>query len=154
MKIDKPYDLFVATLNNPQATTYDLMSNNMTPENTSLYTKEDYKSSKYVQDSFKTSNGEFDELAFDDFYKAASAHYNLMTNEKYLEDLNEITYSPFDITRPLNAKTANVEVKFSKDINPFKQLYGRTEIYSVDDSNLSLRELAQQSKIYDPSNDK
>ena len=40
MKIDKPYDLFVATINNPNATTYDLMSNNMNPENTSLYSKE------------------------------------------------------------------------------------------------------------------
>ena len=113
MKIDKPYDLFVATINNPNATTYDLMSNNMNPENTSLYSKEEYKSSKYIQDSFKTEDGKFDDLAFDNFYKTASNHYNLMTNEKYLEDINQIEYSPFDVTRPFQSKTANIEVSFS-----------------------------------------
>ena len=149
MELKKPNDMFVATVMNPQATTYDLMSINLNPENTSLYSKDDYKKSKFVQDKFKKEDGSFDDLAFNDYYKLAQVHYELMSNEMYLSSLDEVQYSPFDITRPKDAKTSRIEVQFAKDYNPFKQLYGRTGIYSVDDSNLSLRELAQRNKVFD-----
>lgn len=149
MELKKPNDMFVATVMNPQATTYDLMSTNLNPENTSLYSKDDYKKSKFVQDKFKKEDGSFDDLAFNDYYKLAQVHYELMSNERYLSSLDEVQYSPFDITRPKDAKTSRIEVQFAKDYNPFKQLYGRTGIYSVDDSNLSLRELAQRNKVFD-----
>ena len=41
-----------------------------------------------------------------------------------------------------------------KDVNPFKQLYSRTGVNTVDTNNLSLRELAQQSKIFDVKTNK
>ena len=68
MEITKPNDIFVASLNNPSATTYDLMTLNITPDNTSLYSKDDYKQSKLVQDTFKTPDGKFDDLGFDEAF--------------------------------------------------------------------------------------
>lgn len=153
MEITKPNDLFVASLNNPQATTYDLMSANLTPDNTSLYTKDEYKGTKFVQDRFKNDKGQFDDVAFDSFYNKVSNQYKEMTDDTFLKGLDTIKYSPFDITRPKGADTYKVSVEFSKDYNPYKQTYSRTGINSIEDGNLTLRELAQKSKVYDPEAD-
>ena len=150
MEIKKPNDIFVATINNPNATTYDLMTLNLNPDNTELLSKDDYTESKSVKDMFTDEDGKFDELAFNNAYSLAAAHFLEMTDDKYIKSLSEVQYSPFDITRPKNAKTFNVNVEFSKDYNPFKDKYSRSGINSIDQSNLSLREIAQQSKVYDP----
>ena len=150
MEITKPNDIFIATINNPNSTTYDLMSAQLSPDNTSLFPKEEYKASKYVQEKFKTPDGKFDDIAFNNFFALAENHYKEMTDDAYLKSLDEVEYSPFDITRPKNAKTFKVNVEFSKEINPLKQLYSRTGINSIDASPLSLREIAQQGKIFDP----
>jgi hypothetical protein len=154
MKITKPNDILVATINNPNSSTYDLMSIGLTPENTSFFPDKDtYKSSNYIKDIFKTEDGKFDDVSFDNFYNLASYHYQNMSDEVYLKSLDEVEYSPFDITRPKEAKTFKVGVKFEKEINPFRQLYSRTGINSIDESPFSLREIAQQEKIYDPDTD-
>lgn len=149
MEITKPNDIFVATFNNPKATTYDLMSMGVTPENTSLFKKEEYEKSPFVQDRFKTESGEFDSVSFNEFYKLAQINYQTLTDEDYLEKLDTIMYSPFDVTRPKEAKTFNINVTFEKDYNPYKDLYSRTGINSVTPGHLSLRELAQTEKIFD-----
>ena len=151
MEITKPNDMFVASINNPNATTNDLMSLKLDANNTSLFSKADYKATKLVQDKFKTPDGKFDDIAFNNAYAQASNHYAQMTNDDYVKSLSQVTYSPFDITRPKDAKTSSIDVEFSKDFNPFKQLYSRSGINSIDDGQFSLRELAQQSKIFDPT---
>lgn len=151
MEIKKNNDILVATLNNPGATPEDLMSLNLTPDNTSLYTKEQYKESNFIKQAFRDENGNFDDLAFDDFYKIASNHYKEISDNQYLDNLNKVIYSPFDVTRPKDSKTFSVNVEFAKDYNPFRQSYSRTAINSIDDNLLSLRELAQQSKVFDPT---
>lgn len=153
MEIIKPNDLFVASFNNPQATTYDLMSADLNPNNTSLYTKDEYKNTEFVRNRFRDENGQFDDVAFDNFYNKVASQYKEMTDDTFLKGLDTIKYSPFDITRPKEAETYRVSVEFSKDYNPYKQLYSRTGINSIDDGNLSLRELAQKSKVYDPETD-
>jgi hypothetical protein len=147
MEITKPNDILVASINNPGATTYDLMSMNLNPDNTSLYKKDQYEQSKFIQDNFKDDSGKFDQEAFNEFYKGVEYSYYQMTNEAYLDGLKDIQYSPFDIARPRDSKTYKVEVEYSKDYNPFKLGYSRTGINSITDNDLSLRELAQQSKV-------
>ncbi len=149
MELKKPNDIFVATINNPMATTYDLMSSEINPENTSLYTKDEYKEFPFIKKMFTTEDGNFDNLSFDKFYDVAEGHYNRLTEVDYLNSLDQVWYSPFDITRPKEAKTFNVSVEYGKDFNPFKQTYGKTDVFSVDESNFSLRELAQRGKIFD-----
>lgn len=150
MEIRKPNDIFVATINNPQATTYDLMTLDLNPDNTDLLSKDEYKESKYVKDMFTGEDGKFNDIAFDNAYTAAAYHFQEMTDDKYIQSLSEVQYSPFDITRPKDAKTFNVNVEFAKDFNPFKDRYSRSGINSIDPSSFSLRELAQQSKVFDP----
>ncbi len=124
MEINKPNDILVATLNSPNATAYDLMSNNILGNNTSFYSKDEYKKSKYVQDAFKKEDGKFDDVAFEGAYKVAQDKYTQLTNDQYLKGLDKMVYSPFDITRPKDAKTFNVGTIYSRDINPFKELKG------------------------------
>ena len=150
MEISKPNDIFVATLNNPEATSYDLMSLNINPENTSLYSKDEYKQTKLIQDKFKDADGVFDDLAFDEAFNKAQSHYKDLTDDVFLKSLDEVQYSPFDISRPKDAKTFKIDVEYSKEYNPFKETYSRTGINSISSNTLSMRELAQQEKVFDP----
>lgn len=118
MEIKKPNDILVATINNPELTPYDLLSNNITGENTSLLPKDAYKQSKYIQDTFKQDNGKFDDAAFNEVYKMAQNKFYNLTNEQYLKELDEVKYSPFDVTRPKFAKTFSVSAKMEKEYNP------------------------------------
>lgn len=152
MDTRKPNDIFVAVLNNPAVTPFDLLSNNLNGENTSLLSKEDYKKSKFVQDSF-SQDGTFNEQAFNKMYDLAKSRYTQMTNDQYLDSLDNLEYSPFDITRPKEAKTFSVGAIYGKESNPFETLKGWTGIDSINDSNLSLREIAQKNKVYDPKTD-
>ena len=76
MEISKPNDIFVATLNNPEATSYDLMSLNINPENTSLYSKDEYKQNEKIIQAFTSPDGKFDDNAFNTFYNKALSSYN------------------------------------------------------------------------------
>jgi hypothetical protein len=153
MNITKPNDIFVAILDNPNVTPFDLISNNIVGDNTSLYPKEDYKESEFIKDKFTKSDGEFDEESFNRMYQLATDKYVQLTNEEYINNLDNIEYSPFDITRPKNAKTYSVGSIYTTEVNPFQTLKGWTGIGSVEDSPLSMRELAQKSKVYDPLTD-
>lgn len=150
MEIKKPNDILIATLNNPGATAYDLLSNNITGENTSLLSKDDYKKSNYIQDNFKDENGKFDEIRFNQAYDLAQYNYYNLTNQEYLEGLDKVEYSPFDITRPKLAKTFSVSSTIKKELNPFDIRKGWAGIDTVIESPLSQREQAQRSKVLDP----
>lgn len=146
---NKTKDMFLATMYNPSATTYDFFNNDITPANTRLLDKDFYEKQDIVKEKFLTDDGKFDRVNFDNFYNLALHNYNLMSNEKTIEKLDSVDYDPFDNTKPFGGPTFNVDVKFSKDINPFKQLYSRDYVNSITESNFSLRELAQRGKVYD-----
>lgn len=154
MEITKPNDILITTLNQPQLTPYDLLSNNINGTNTSLLSKEEYKQSPYVQKAFTGEDGKFNDVSFDQAYNLAQQNFFQLTNQEYLKGLDEIKYSPFDLTRPKFADTFKVSATMEKEYNPFKEKRGWTGIGSVDLSNLSLREIAQQGKIFDPETGK
>lgn len=149
MNNDKLNDMLLETLANPSAKAYDFLSNGITAENTQILDKEEYKRKQTIQDQFKLSDGKFDEIGFNQAYQVALHNYNQISNEELVKKMDQVEYDPFDLTRPKNARTWSVDVKFSQDINPFKQLYSRDSINSITESNLSLREIAQQGRIHD-----
>lgn len=149
-EITKPNDILVATVNNPTSSTYDFLSAQLNPQNTSFLSKDQYKETQFVKDRFTTKDGDFDDISFNNAYKAAALHYQEMSDENYLAGLSEMEYSPFDVTRPIGSKTYNVSVEYDVDYNPFKKVYSRTGINSVDEGPLSIREIAQRGKVYDP----
>jgi hypothetical protein len=124
MEIKKPNDILIATLSNPQLTPYDLLSNDINGSNTSLFSKDEYKQSEYVQKAFEGEDGKFDEVSFDKAYNLAKNNFYLLTNQEYLKSLDQIEYSPFDVTRPKFAQTRNVSASFEKEHNPFLERKG------------------------------
>ena len=148
-EITKPNDMLVAKINNPMSSTYDFLSAKLTPQNTSLLFPDEYKQTQFVKDAFRTEDGQFDDIAFNEAYKAAAYNYQEMADEQYLANLDEMDYSPFDVTRPKFAKTYDVSVEYDRDFNPYKRLYSRSGINSIDDNPLSVREIAQRGKVYD-----
>ena len=64
----KPNDMFLATINNPNAKTYDFINNNVTSENTQILSKDDYRHKDTIQAQFTNEEGKFDDVMFDNFY--------------------------------------------------------------------------------------
>ena len=147
MENKQPNDIFVALLQKSDASVFDLAASDMVPANTQLLPMDDYKQSDVVQQMFKTPTGAFDEDAFGKTYKKAAELYNTLDTDKTLASALE--YDPMDFTAPQNSKKIDVRPIAHKDINPFKNLYTRTGVNTVDTNSLSLRELAQQAKVFD-----
>lgn len=146
--MEKINDMLLATLANPQAKTFDFLDNNVLPENTQMLSREEYKSKKSIKDRF-TSNDKFDEEAFNQAYDVALYNYNTISDEDFIQKLHTVEYSPFDVTRPINADTFDVSVRFGDDYNPMRNLYSRGGINTISEGKYSQRELAQASKVYD-----
>lgn len=149
----KQNDMLLATLANPGAKPHDFLNNDLNPENTQLLDKDFYKSKRVIKEQFTLPDGKFDEQGFNNAYNLALNNYNLISNEESLKELEKVEYDPFDAMRPVGSQVYSVDVKFSKDYNPFKQVYSRSSINSIDKSKLSLKEIAQQGKIYDIDTD-
>lgn len=151
--MNKTNDMLLETLANPSAKTYDFLNNGITSENTQLLDKSEYKRKDFIKEQFTQSDGKFDELGFDNAYAFALHNFNNIANDELIEKMDQVQYDPFDLSRPIGSETWNVDVKFSQDINPFQQLYSRDSINSITESTLSLREIAQKGKVYDPETD-
>ena len=142
-------DMFLATITNPQATTYDFLNNNVNPNNTQLLDIEEYKLNDNIKSQFTTAEGAFDEESFNKAYKMAMFNFNQISSEEAMKDLDSVKYNPFDTSRPKEAEVWDLDIKFSSDINPYRQLYSRDGVNSITESNLSLREIAQKGKVFD-----
>lgn len=153
MEIQKPNDIFTAVLMKPDVNEFDLTKSNVLPDNTQLLAPEDYKKLPKVQELFTNpTNGKFDDIKFNTDYSKAAQLYTDMASNKTL--FKALEYDPMDFTAPIGSKKIDVRPTITKDINPFKELYSRTGINSIDESDLSMRELAQQGKVFDTTNNK
>lgn len=145
--ITKPNDMFVAVLQKPDINVFDLSKSEILPDNTQLLSLDTYKNSEKVQNLFKDESGNFDELAFKNVYNKAASLYQELDSDNTLSKM--IEYDPMDFTAPQNSTKIDVRPLIKTDYNPFKNYYSKTGVNSIDDNGLSLRELAQQSKIFD-----
>ena len=93
--MDNKKNDFLATLvKNPDLTLTDLKTAGITPDNTTLLSKEEYKGITGVQEAFKREDGKFDEKKFNTFYDNARILYNNYANDSFLENLpSKLTYS-------------------------------------------------------------
>ena len=147
MNIQKPNDMLVALLQKPDATRFDLDVSGVNLQNTQLLKPEDYKSLNKVSNIFKDDKGNFDEGQFNSFYNKAATLYKDLAEDKALASY--ISYDPYDFTAPSKAPKIDVRPVARMEFNPFKTHYSRTGVNTVDASDLSPRELAQQGDIFD-----
>ena len=145
----KQYDIFATLLQNTQAKPEDLITSGLSPDNTELRTKDEYKNSELIKSQFTDINGKFDESGFDSFYNIANTYYQSMSDTAYLEQALTVPDSPLNINRKIGSKTYDTDTKFMPDFNPDKSSYNLTYFGSVDPNELSRRELAQRNKVFD-----
>ena len=64
----KQNDWIIAGITNPNINTENFILSGVNASNTQLLSAEEYKRSNFIKDKF-SSNGVFNEAAFDEFYK-------------------------------------------------------------------------------------
>jgi hypothetical protein len=72
---------WVATMLYNQPSSFDeVIANGITPDNSQILSKDEYKNKEAIQEAF-TENGKFNEVAFDNFYNSALSMYNQFAHE-------------------------------------------------------------------------
>lgn len=147
----KQNDWLVASLNNPNFTPQDFKDvSGMTLDNTQFLSKDDYKKSSFVRNQkvFQDNDGKFSEDKFDSYYNNIASTFNVFSTE---DEVDNYQYSIWDINRPSEGKIKDINFNISSVSNPEHLRIGIEGINKVTTSDKSRRELAQNSKIYDPA---
>lgn len=146
---NKKNDWFATLLFQPNMTLQDFANNDITPDNTSINTREYYKNIPEVIDAFKNENGQFDENKFNRFYQSALTVYNDYANNKFENKLLETyEYDPFDYFAPAGSKVKDNLPSIQKVANPERRSAGLEYVFGRGNQTMSFREIAQQNKVF------
>ena len=139
----KQNDWIVAGITNPNTDVGNFILSGVNAGNTQLLPAEEYKRSNFIKDKF-SSNGVFNEAAFDEFYKKRVEDFGRL---QALSSIDIFQYDPFDTRAGASSMIKSPGFAFEQEANPTKDTTVLTgDIYK---NNLSQRELAQQNKIWD-----
>lgn len=146
----KQNDWIVATLNNPTFDAGDFQHiSDMTLDNTQMLSRDQYLKSRFIRenDRFKNDQGEFSEEIFNTFYNNAASEFAKFSTENIVDNYE---YNMWDVMRPSDGKIKNPNFTISTQDNPEHITIGISGFNEVSNSGKSRRELAQNSKIWDP----
>ena len=147
----KQNDWLVASLNNPEFTAQDFKDvSGMTLDNTQFMSKDVYKNSPYIrsQKIFQDNDGNFSDQKFDAYYNNVASTFRDFSTENSVDNYE---YSMWDVNRPAGGRVKNVNFNLNTVNNPDHIRIGVGGINKITNSNKSRRELAQDSKIFDPA---
>ena len=145
---EKKYDLFTNMAYNQNFSYDDLISAGLNSNNTELKDKDTYKNSEKVQEMFKNDSGQFDEQKFNNFYNIASSFYNQMATSDYETSVaKSAVYHRDNIFAPANQRKMGPYFQTYETINPWHTTESLTELGKINESPLSLQELAQNYKV-------
>ena len=151
---NRPNDWVATILNNNPQSYEEVIANGVTPDNTTIQSADYYKSQKAVQDKF-TTDGKFDEKAFDNFYTSAVSTFNEFSNQDWTNKLiNTMAKDPLDWMQPLKTDVIDVSARVYNGINPERRSMSITGIGSVGDPGFSMREIAQANYVRDENGNK
>ena len=149
-EVQKPNDIFIATLSAPEASVLDLLQNNINAENTSFLTPDEYKETPFVKKRY-TQDGVFNEQAFNQDYLRAYEKFSDLADDEAAENLTQfLEYSSSDRFKPINGKDWNTAVSYKALRNPLGKQYSVTGVNAVGDPVYTPEEAAQSNLIYDP----
>lgn len=149
-EITKPNDMLVSTLVNGNVSTLDLLSNGINAGNTQLLDPQSYKESKLIKQRFTDGNGNFNTEEFNKAYISAAKQYSDLAEMNSYDKLSKyVEYNQKDIFAPLDAKRTTPAYEIEKELNPLRLSHGVDSLFDYGRQTKSMRELAQQSKIWD-----
>lgn len=139
----KQNDWIVAGITNPNTDVGNFILSGVNASNTQLLPAEEYKRSNFIKDKF-SSNGVFNEAAFDEFYKKRVGDFGRL---QALSSVDTFQYDPFDTRAGASSVTRSPGFAYEQEANPNKDITVLTgDVYK---NSLSQRELAQKNKIWD-----
>lgn len=149
MSNSKQHDMLLAVLSKPDASSLDFTVSNITSENTQLLNREEYKASKYIQEQF-TTDGKFNEDAFNNFYNLAQANFIELNEEQVLDNVSEdLQYGATSLFAPPQQRVTP-DIKGHKFYNPLHQKIGIDGNYRSE-AEITAKEAAQQNRIWNPA---
>lgn len=150
----KQNDWIVANINNPSYTAQDFKDVGMDLDNTQILPMDSYLNSNFITENsaFKNDAGEFSKDKFAEFYKNKLASFETFKNDT--DDTPEYEYDLFDTSRKSDSKVRDPQFKLDLVSNPTRTTVGISERNKIGEKKFTVSELAQQSKIFDPSTGK
>ena len=149
---NKQNDWIFANLTSPNNTLGDFSQEGLTADNTQLLSKDTYAKNAKIQEQFKDKEGKFDQKQFDQFYDFAVNSFNdlaadnfdkTILNNDYISDSNIFVTDP-------KARRIKNKFSFNTESNPFEEVKGILGFTQSSESALSIREIAQKQKIFNP----
>lgn len=148
--MQKQNDWFATRLFQPDFTLVDFYAHGITPDNSTLKSKEDYKDIPEVQEYFKDKSGQFNEKEFDKFYETSLALYNQYDNDEVEKRLVEAyAHDPYEWYTPGNLTFREVGSKIVLGTNPLYESQGIEGLLYTGAGQFSIREIAQRELVKD-----
>lgn len=150
----KQNDWIVANINNPSFSAQDFKDVGLDLDNTQILPMDSYLNSNFITENsaFKNDAGEFSKDKFSDFYKSKLASFETFKNDT--DDTPEYEYDLFDTSRKPDSKVKDPQFKLELVSNPTRTTVGISERNKIGEKKFTVSELAQQSKIFDPTTGK
>ena len=144
----KKQDWIIANINNPGFSAGDFKSIGLTTDDMQLRPIDDYLRSSQITDNqlFKDDNGNFSKTKFVDFYNQSAAKY-----QKFSQDFDTFKYDLFDPYRKANSEIKDPQMSLYQVSNPEHTTFGILGRNVEGKGDFTSKELAQKSKIFDPS---
>lgn len=151
-EIKQPNDILVATLMSPEASSLDLLKNDINIDNTALLSPDEYKATPFIKKHFTDDKGVFNEEAFNKVYNMAAQKYWELDDAKLKNNLEEyLEYSNTSRFRPTGAQKRDLAYKpFQDKNNPLQQATSLTYFNEKSAPVFTPEEAAQQGGIWDP----
>jgi hypothetical protein len=133
----------------PDKNIQELANLGITPDNSSLQSRDYYKNIPAIQEAFKTESGEFDHAKYNSFYNDVLYIYNAAEEANIAGNMfDTFEYDPSDIFAPIGAKRKDVRATIYQVPNPERRSVSLVSIGGISDPTMSIREVAQTSKVF------
>lgn len=151
----KKHDWFAANLFQPDMSIDDFYNAGITPANTEIKSKDEYRSNPKVVELF-SSTGEFDEKAFEKAYNNALLTFNkYSTTEFNNKVLSEYEFDPAEWRAPIGSNKKDTTTYFELGrSNITNTAYGIETLGAISAPQLSMREIAQRNEVRDENGNK
>ena len=145
----KQHDWFATRLFQPDYTLGDFFVHGITPDNSDLKAKDDYRNVPEVIEAF-TEHGQFNEKKFNEFYDTTLSLYNTYDNEEFEKRFIEsYEHDPYEWYAPATSNFREVGARIVFGPNPLKESQGISGLLYHGPSEFSIREIAQNEKVHD-----
>ena len=149
----KTHDWFAANLFQPELSIDDFYNAGLTPDNTGIKGRDEYKSNPTVIEAF-TKDGKFDEQSYNTFYDNALLTYNQYSKKEFNKKvLEEYTYDPAEWRVSGNKKDTSAIFQLGKD-NLRREAHGVESLGLTSSPEFSMREIAQMNEVRDADGNK